>query len=53
MASETVNGTVLHYEERGSVTPLLLVHGTGSYAGIWSPVLTRLACVRSADKTRW
>jgi len=26
MVSETVNGTVLHYEERGSGPPLLLVH---------------------------
>jgi len=43
MASETVNGAVLHYEERGSGPPLLLVHGTGSYAGIWSPVLDGLA----------
>jgi hypothetical protein len=25
MASETVNGAVLHYEERGSGPPLLLV----------------------------
>jgi pimeloyl-ACP methyl ester carboxylesterase len=43
MASETVNGTVLHYEERGSGPPLLLVHGTGSYADLWSPVLDGLA----------
>jgi pimeloyl-ACP methyl ester carboxylesterase len=43
MASEMVNGTVLHYEERGSGPPLLLVHGTGSYADIWSPVLDGLA----------
>jgi pimeloyl-ACP methyl ester carboxylesterase len=34
-----VNGAVLYYEERGSGPPLLLVHGTGSYADIWSPVL--------------
>jgi pimeloyl-ACP methyl ester carboxylesterase len=43
MASETVNGAVLHYEERGSGPPLLLVHGTGTYAGIWSEVLDGLA----------
>ncbi len=43
MASETVNGAVLHYEERGSGPPLLLVHGTGAYADIWSPVLDGLA----------
>ena len=34
VASETVNGVVLHYEERGSGPPLLLVHGTGTYAEI-------------------
>jgi pimeloyl-ACP methyl ester carboxylesterase len=38
-----VNGTALHYEERGSGPPLLLVHGTGTYADIWSPVLDGLA----------
>jgi pimeloyl-ACP methyl ester carboxylesterase len=43
MASEMVNGAVLHYEERGSGPPLLLVHGTGAYADIWSPVLDGLA----------
>ena len=43
MASEMVNGVVLHYEERGSGPPLLLVHGTGTYADIWSPVLDGLA----------
>jgi pimeloyl-ACP methyl ester carboxylesterase len=43
MASETVNGAVLYYEERGSGPPLLLVHGTGAYTDIWSPVLDGLA----------
>lgn len=43
MASEMVNGAVLHYEERGSGPPLLLVHGTGTSADIWSPVLDGLA----------
>jgi pimeloyl-ACP methyl ester carboxylesterase len=43
VASETVNGALLHYEERGSGPPLLLVHGTGTYADIWSPVLDGLA----------
>ncbi len=43
MASETVNGADLYYEERGSGPPLLLVHGTGTYADIWSPVLDGLA----------
>jgi pimeloyl-ACP methyl ester carboxylesterase len=40
-----VNGAVLYYEERGSGPPLLLVHGTGAYADIWSPVLDGLARV--------
>ncbi|HST54270.1 MAG TPA: alpha/beta hydrolase [Solirubrobacteraceae bacterium] len=43
MATQTVNGALLHYEERGSGPPLLLVHGTGAYAGLWSPVLDELA----------
>jgi pimeloyl-ACP methyl ester carboxylesterase len=43
MASEMINGAVLYYEERGSGPPLLLVHGTGAYADIWSPVLDGLA----------
>ncbi len=43
MASETVNGVDLYYEERGSGPPLLLVHGTGGYADLWSPVLDGLA----------
>ncbi len=45
MPSEMVNGAVLHYEERGSGPPLLLMHGTGTYADIWSPVLDGLARV--------
>jgi pimeloyl-ACP methyl ester carboxylesterase len=43
VASEMVNGALLHYEEYGSGPPLLLVHGTGTYADIWSPVLDGLA----------
>ena len=43
MASEMVNGAVLHYEQRGSGPPLLLIHGTGSYADVFSPVLDGLA----------
>jgi len=38
-----VNGTDLYYEERGSGPPLLLIHGTGAYAELWSPVLDGLA----------
>jgi len=43
MATIEVNGAALYYDERGSGPPLLLVHGTGSYADVWSPVLDRLA----------
>jgi len=43
MATTEVNGAVLFYEERGTGPPLLLVHGTGSYADVWSPVLEGLA----------
>jgi pimeloyl-ACP methyl ester carboxylesterase len=43
MASATVNGVEFYYEERGGGPPLLLVHGTGGYADLWSPVLDRLA----------
>src|SRR5207247_1391706 len=39
MATIEVNAAVLYYEERGSGPPLLLVHSTGGYADIWSPVL--------------
>src|SRR5438309_10733744 len=43
MATVEVSGAVLYYEERGSGPPLLLVHGTGGYADLWSPVLDGLA----------
>lgn len=43
MATIEVNGAALHYAERGSGPPLLLVHGTGAYADVWSPVLDGLA----------
>ena len=38
-----VNGIDLYYEERGAGPPLLLIHGTGAYAELWSPVLDGLA----------
>jgi pimeloyl-ACP methyl ester carboxylesterase len=38
-----VEGADLYYEERGSGPPLLLIHGTGAYADLWSPVLDGLA----------
>jgi pimeloyl-ACP methyl ester carboxylesterase len=43
MATIEVNAAVLYYEERGCGPPLLLVHGTGGYADVWSPVLDGLA----------
>ncbi|MDQ3157681.1 MAG: alpha/beta hydrolase [Actinomycetota bacterium] len=43
MATATLDGVELYYEERGSGRPLLLVHGTGAYADLWLPVLDGLA----------
>jgi esterase len=43
----------LYYEERGSGTPILCVHGTGSSAVVWSdavPELARLGRVISYDR---
>jgi pimeloyl-ACP methyl ester carboxylesterase len=60
-----VNEIELYYEERGSGPPLLLIHGTGAYAELWSPVLDGLArsfrviaydrrgFARSPSTTRW
>ena len=33
----------LAYETRGSGPPLVLLHGTGSYRGMWDPVVGTLA----------
>ncbi len=43
MPTATVHGAELYYEEHGSGAPLLLVHGTGGYADLWTPVLDGLA----------
>jgi pimeloyl-ACP methyl ester carboxylesterase len=43
MSTVTVNGTSLYYEERGSGPPLLLIHGTGGYSDVFTPVLDGLA----------
>ena len=43
MTTVQVNGTELYYEELGSGPPLLLVHGTGAYADLWTPVMDGLA----------
>ncbi len=36
----------IHFVRRGSGPPLLLVHGLGGSAGIWTPVMDRLAAER-------
>jgi pimeloyl-ACP methyl ester carboxylesterase len=43
MASIAVEGTELFFEERGSGSPILLIHGTGGNADVWTPVLDDLA----------
>ena len=43
MATLQIEGADLYYEERGSGPPLLLIHGTGAYADLWTPVLDGLA----------
>jgi pimeloyl-ACP methyl ester carboxylesterase len=37
------SGTPLHYQERGSGTPILCVHGTGSGTLAWAPAIPELA----------
>ena len=43
MPTQSVDGAVLYYEEHGSGPPLLLIHGTGAFADVWSPVLDGLS----------
>jgi pimeloyl-ACP methyl ester carboxylesterase len=43
MATATVNGAELYYEEHGSGPPLLLMLGTGACIDLWTPVLEGLA----------
>jgi pimeloyl-ACP methyl ester carboxylesterase len=38
-----VNGTDLHFEERGSGPPILLIHGLGGDADVWGACLDGLA----------
>lgn len=38
-----VGGAELYYEDHGSGPVLLLVHGTGAYADLWTPVIDGLA----------
>ena len=43
MASVTVNGCRLYYEEHGSGAPILCLHGAGSSALLWSEAVEKLA----------
>ena len=43
MGTASVNGAEIYYEERGSGPPLLLVHGTGAHADLWTPVIDGLS----------
>lgn len=43
MPTVEVNGAELHFEECGHGEPLLLIHGTGAYADLWTPVIDMLA----------
>jgi pimeloyl-ACP methyl ester carboxylesterase len=43
VATATVNGAELYYEERGSGDPILLIHGNGANTRIWGDLPERLA----------
>ena len=43
MPDARVNGVRLHYEEYGSGTPILCIHGTGSSSELWRPAARELA----------
>jgi esterase len=43
MPQVSVNGVRLHYEERGSGTPILGIHGAGSSALFWEDAAEKLA----------
>ena len=43
MADIRINDAVLYYEEHGSGTPILCVHGTGSSALLWSDAVEELS----------
>ena len=42
MPRVALGGLELHYEERGSGTPLLLIAGIPAVAGDWGPLAERL-----------
>src|SRR5512140_2896875 len=43
MPNVAVDGVHLHYEARGTGTPLLLIHGAAGFADIWGPCVNDLA----------
>ena len=43
MPEASVNGVRLYYEERGSGTPILGIHGAGSSALFWEDAAGKLA----------
>ena len=43
MPEARVNGIRLHYEEHGSGTPILCIHGGGSSALMWADAVKELA----------
>jgi pimeloyl-ACP methyl ester carboxylesterase len=43
MPEISVDGSALHYDEHGSGTPLLLIHGTGADAAMWGDAIGLLA----------
>jgi pimeloyl-ACP methyl ester carboxylesterase len=43
MAEQVASGVRLHYEERGSGTPILCIHGAGSSAALWLDAVEQLA----------
>jgi len=45
MAVATVNGVRLYYEERGTGTPILGIHGAGSSAIFWQDAAERLSAL--------
>jgi pimeloyl-ACP methyl ester carboxylesterase len=43
VSSANVEGTQLFYEERGSGSPIMLIHGTGGNGDVWAPCVDALA----------
>jgi len=43
MPTVAIEGHRFYYEEQGSGTPLLLIHGAGGHTGLFKNVMTRLA----------